>query len=155
MTRTVEQQRTVGVPIGDVFDALGDLAAISTWGPDIDHAWVCTEAQRGVGAVRRVQTGRMVVLEEIVRWEPPHVLGYRIDGLPKVVRSVHTTWTLTPTSAAGGDATTVSVVTDIDCGPRPPQQLIARLLARKFTSVNAGLLEGFATFVTSQHRSST
>lgn len=151
MMQTPRLDRIVDAPVDHAFAVLGDLASIAIWGPDIDHAWICTEVRQGVGAIRRVQTGRMAVLEEVVRWEPPHVLAYRIDGLPKVVRSLLTTWTLAEGPETG--LTEVAVQTTVDCGPRPPQQLVARLVAKRFASVNRGLLDGLVTHLTTEPRS--
>ena len=105
-----------------------------------------TDTPSGVGAVRRIQTGRTTLIETIEVWEPGIRLSYGITGLPPVVRSVVTTWTLDAPDATC-DRTEVTVRTDVDAGPRPPQQLIAKVVARKFGTAADEMLAGLAALV--------
>lgn len=118
-----------------VWDALADYGAISTWAPSVDHSSLMTGQVTGVGAVRRIQSGRFVLVEEVVRWEPPTLLSYTLDGVP-AVRSVTTTWRVEPS----GDGAHVTVTTDVVARP-PVAALVARRLGKAGDSLLAGLKE--------------
>ena len=121
-----------------VWATLADYGAISRWAPNVDHSCLTTEQVGGVGAVRRVQLGRNAFLERVVGWEPGRQLTYTVEGLPAVVRSVTNTWNLDRT----GGATTVTLTSRIDAGPRPPRQVIARVLGRVLARTSRELLAG-------------
>lgn len=124
---------------GDVvWRALADFGSISAWAPDVDHSSLMSDQTAGVGTVRRIQTGRLTLVERVVHWDDGAALGYVIEGLPPAVRSVTNTWRLQP-STTGTDAT---LTTDVDVGPRPPQQLVARALARRLAGVSDRMLAG-------------
>ena len=75
------------------------------------------------------------------RWEPGRQLCYSIEGLPPVVRSVTNTWKLDGTD--GGTA--VTITSRIDTGPRPPQQVVARVFGRVLAKASRRMLEGLKT----------
>ena len=82
-----------------------------------------------------------------VSWDvvdPGRRLGYRIEGLPPVLRTVRNDWSLT----AAGAGTDVAVTTTVDAGPRPPQQLVARLVARRMARASDSMLAGLAAHLT-------
>jgi len=141
---TIERHATIEAPAHAVWTALADFPGISRWAVNIDHSSSMTETTVGLGAVRRIQTGRTTLVETVQEWEPGRRLAYDITGLPPIVRSVVTRWTLAGEAA---DSTDVSVRTDVDAGPRPPQRLIARLVARKFGSAADEMLAGLTTHV--------
>ena len=96
--------------------------------------------------VRRIQTGRTTIVETVEHWEPGVALRYAITGLPPVVRSVTNAWLIEP----HGAATTATLTTEIDAGPRPPQQGIAKVVGRKLGQASDEMLAGLAThFATS------
>lgn len=142
---TVERRATVAAPLDAVWSVLADFPGISRWASNVDHSCSMTDTPTGIGAVRRIQTGRTTLLETVEVWDPGATLSYSITGLPPVVRSVVTTWTLT--TGSSDDRTDVAVRTDIDAGPRPPQQLIAKAIARKFGSAADEMLAGVAADV--------
>ena len=129
---------TIGCPRDAVWAVLADFGAISRWAPNVEHSSLTTEQADGVDAERRVQVGRNALLERITEWEPGRRLGYTISGLPPVVRSAGNTWTI----EGEGEATTVTVTTNVDAGPRPPQQLVARMIGRAMTRASRELLAG-------------
>ena len=135
---TVERSGSVDAPITLVWEVLSDFGAIASWASNVDHSCLLTDSPLGVGAARRIQTGRMTVRETVKTWEPTTSMSYRISGLPPVVRSVVNTWRL----QASGDSTTVSLSTEVDCGPRPPQQLIARLVGRRLAAASEQMIDG-------------
>jgi uncharacterized protein YndB with AHSA1/START domain len=137
---SVERTGVIDAPRDLVWTALAEFDAISDWAPDVDHSCLMTTQPDGVGATRRIQTARATIVETVTTWDPPGTLAYRITGLPPVLRDVTNTWRLTPS----GDSTTVSLVTSIDAGPRPPQQLIARLAAKRFAAASERMIDGLA-----------
>lgn len=125
-------------PPADVWAVLADFAAISRWAPNVDHSCLTTTITEGVGATRRIQTGRTAVLETVVAWEPERRLAYTISGLPPVIRSVTNTWRLDDL----GGTTAVTLTSAIDAGPRPPQQLVARVAGRVLATASRQMLSG-------------
>jgi len=136
----VSRTRTMAASPEQIWEVLADFGAISTWAPTADHSCLLGADDGGaVGTTRRIQTGRMTLVERVVTWDEPETLAYDIEGLPSVVRLARNEWRLEP----AGAATVVTLTSMSDCGPRPPQKLIARIvgfrLARASTSMLAGL----------------
>ena len=100
----------------------------------------------GVGMVRRIQSGRTTVVETVRVWEPGVALRYEITGLPPVIQSVTNTWSVLP----HGHGTKVDLTTEIDAGPRPPQQGIAKLVGRKLGEASDQMLSGLAVHLARQ-----
>lgn len=146
MTTTVERTALIGARPEAVWAALGEFDAISAWAPNVDHSCLMTEQTEGVGTVRRIQTGRTTVIETVTEWEPGVMLSYAITGLPPVIRSVVNRWTV---EAADG-STRVALVSEIDAGPRPPQQLIARIVGRRLAAASDQMLDGLAAHLADQ-----
>ena len=119
---------------------LGRFDRISSWAPDVDHSSYLTEQTEGVGAARRVQVGRMVLVERVTVWDPPHTLAYELEGLPPVVGGATNRWELRP----DGTGTEVTLTSTVDPGRKPPGRLVAPLLARRLTRVGDGLVAGLA-----------
>jgi uncharacterized protein YndB with AHSA1/START domain len=145
----VVRSRVITADPGDVWTTLSDFGAISRWAPAVDHSCLLgAEADdAGVGAVRRVQVGRMTLLERVVDCQPPRLLAYRIEGLPPVLRSVSNEWRLDPDP--GG--TRATITTQVEAGPRPPQKLVAAIVARRLGAASDGMLDGLAA----HHRAGT
>ena len=139
----IERARTIARPPEAVWDALADFGALSSWAPRIDHSSLLGAESEplGPGVVRRVQTGRTTLLESIVDCEAPALLSYDISGLPPIVRAARNTWRLT---AEGGGRTRATLASTVDCGPRPPQQLMARLVGRRMAKESDSMLAGLA-----------
>ena len=83
----VTSDTTVATPIETVWDKLSDHVGMSQWGAGLTVTMdkVGTPAPNGVGAVRRIalpEPGSDIV-EEVVTFEAPHVLGYKaLSGTP-------------------------------------------------------------------------
>ena len=135
-----ETTSTLAIPVAaaDVWDALADFGEIVRWAPNVDHSCLLSAQTEGVGTVRRIQAGRRSLVERVVEWVPGQQLSYVIEGLPAVVRSLQNTWQLDER----GPRTVVSLTTAVDAGPRPPQQLIAKALARQLSKVSNQMLGG-------------
>jgi hypothetical protein len=145
-----------------VWNVLADFGAIVTWAPNVDHSCLLTDQEADVGAARRIQAGRTTLVETVTEWTPPAVdrpgvLTYRLDGLPKVVRSVTNSWLLTPSVSVSDTptGTTVTVTSTVDAGPRPPQKMIARIVARKLAGASDEMIAGLRAHVTASRITTT
>ena len=144
----VSRTTTVDADLTAVWDTLADFGAISRWAPNVDHSCLLVhmpasadETSDLTGVTRRIQTGRTVLVERLTAWSPPARLAYRIEGLPPVLRSVTNEWELAPVTGARG-RTNVTVTSHVDAGPRPPQQLIARVAAKRLAGASEEMLQG-------------
>ncbi len=124
----------------EVWAVLSDFGAISGWASTVDHSCLLTTTAEGVGTARRIQIGRTTLVERVTDWQAPSRLSYRLEGLPPVVRSASNTWLIEPAAAGAG----VSVTSRIDAGPRPPQQIIARVVGRRMAQASDRMLAGLA-----------
>ncbi|MDX2378896.1 MAG: SRPBCC family protein [Acidimicrobiia bacterium] len=145
---TVERRGSIGAPVEVIWATLADFAHISAWAPNVDHSCLMTEQSAGPGTVRRIQTDRTTLLETVETWEPRVALGYRINGLPPLIRSVTNTWRL----AESGSSTHVVLTTEIDTGPRPPQQVIAKAVGKRLGSASDQMLGGLRTWMEADER---
>src|SRR5438132_3754871 len=83
----VTAHSTIAVPIDTVWDALSDHVGIGRWAPGltVTRDKVGTTDPNGVGAVRRIASAGPGpdIVEEVVTFEPPHLLGYKaLSGVP-------------------------------------------------------------------------
>lgn len=144
----VERSGMIAATPDEVWAVLADFRAISTWAPNVDHSCLLTEQETGVGTARRIQTGRTTLVETVVTWtaptaDSPGALSYSLAGLPKVVRSVTNTWSLTP-NAAG---TAVTLTSTVDAGSRPPQKVVAKIVGRKLAAASDEMIAGLASHI--------
>ena len=147
---TVARTRTVPTHLTSVWDVLADFDRLAVWADNADHTcWLDEERIDGqmVGRARRVQAGRVVLVETITAWEPPSRLAYDLGGLPPVVRSAVNEWQLA-VDPSDADSTVVTLATHVDCGPRPPQRLVARLVARRLAGASDVMLAGLDAHLT-------
>lgn len=140
---TVVRSRTIAAAPAAIWATLADFAGISRWAPNVDHACLMSEQDQGVGMQRRIQTGRTTVVETVTEWEPEVSVAYVITGLPPVIKSVTNTWQL----ERSGDATAVTLTTEVDAGSRPPQQVVAKVVARKLSEASEQMLAGLQATV--------
>ena len=147
---SVERSTTIDASPDDVWAILADFGEIGLWAPNCDHSCLLSEQTSGVGTVRRVQVGRTTLIETVTTWEPGSTLSYAITGLPPVIRSVANTWRL----ESHGTGTLVTLTTEVDAGPRPPQQMIARVLGRKLAAASQEMLAGLSARINEQERAS-
>lgn len=136
---TVERSGSIAASPDQVWSVLSDFAAISAWAPNVDHSCLMSEQRDGVGMVRRIQIDRVTVVETVETWEPGRTLAYCIGGLPPVIKSVTNTWSIT---AADDDHVDVRLTTEVDAGPRPPQQLIAKAVGKKLAAASEQMIAG-------------
>ncbi len=136
----VERTTRLSAPSSAVWSVLADFGAISAWAPNVDHSCLLSSGNKGVGTVRRVQSGRTTLRETVVAWEPGGTLAYAITGLPQIVRSVTNTWQLRPTE----EGTDVTIVSEIVAASRPPGRIAERVVARVLGSASVKMLAGLA-----------
>jgi carbon monoxide dehydrogenase subunit G len=145
---SVERAGTITATPDEVWAVLADFSAISTWAPNVDHSCLLTEQETGIGAARRIQTGRTTLVETVAVWagpsaDTPGVLTYSLAGLPKVIRRVTNTWQLT----RDGSATSVTLTSIVDAGPRPPQKVVARIVGRRLAAASDEMIAGLARHI--------
>jgi uncharacterized protein YndB with AHSA1/START domain len=133
----------IGAPPAKVWAVLADFPAIASWAPNVDHSSAQTEAHGEIGAIRRVQSGRITLLETIVDWQPDRLLAYTLDGLPRLAGSVVTTWLLD--DAEGQTKTTVT--SEVHPRPNPAGRFVARALSRQLGRAANQMLSGLAARV--------
>ena len=143
---TTERTSTIEAHLTRVWDVLADFDNLAVWADNADHTcWLDDAPDDGemVGRARRVQAGRVVLVERITVWEPPARVAYDLGGLPPVVKSATNDWRLA-VDPDDADRTVVTLATSVDCGPRPPQRLIARLVGRRLAAASDVMLSGLA-----------
>ena len=128
-----------------VWQELAQLDSISDWAKGVDHSALITSEASGVGAARRIQAGRLALIETVPVWEPERELAYSIEGLPPLVKSVSNHWRLDPV----GGATGVSLTTSIDPGPSPRGKIAARVLGLILGRASQRMLAGLDVIVLS------
>lgn len=148
MSAETSRTSVVVAPVEAVWELLADVGSLARWAPEVDHSSLLHGGPVGVGTTRRVQVGRTTLLETVDAWSPPEHLGYAIAGLPPALRAARNDWHLR--HVAGG--TEVSVTTTVDAGPRPPQRLVAALVARRMAATSDHMLAGLAAALTSGDR---
>ncbi|HEV7732628.1 MAG TPA: SRPBCC family protein [Candidatus Binatia bacterium] len=80
MPEILMQQRFAAPP-DRVFDLVTDHVGFGRFvGADIQIERQGTPPPNGLGAVRVVRSRGTSVKEEVVRWEPPHAMDYRVIG---------------------------------------------------------------------------
>ncbi len=138
----LRRTRRVEVAPEQVWSILADFGAISAWAPNVDASSLVGDPPTRVGSIRRVRVGPLRLREQVVTWTPLVELGYRITGLPPIVRSVINTWQLTPRAGT----TDVTLVTSIERRRGPGSRLAASLLGAQLGRASAQLLDGLAAF---------
>ena len=83
---TVERALLILRPPDEIWQVLSEFADISSWAPNVDHSCILSDQTAGVGAIRRIQSGRATLVETVVEWEERSRLSYSIGGLPPVIR---------------------------------------------------------------------
>jgi len=139
----VAEQITVLRSVQDVWAVLTAFGEISVWASSINDSSFTTDQRDGAGTMRRIQVGRKTYVETVVEWQPQVRLGYRVEGLPSIMKSFTNTWELA--GAGRGNVTTVTLTSRFDTGTRPPQRLIGRLLGRLVARQSKSLLAGLKT----------
>lgn len=124
----------------EVSATLADFAGLAQWARSVDHSSTLTEPASGLGAARRVQVGRMTVIERVVEWELPATLAYVIEGLPTTLGEVVNRWRLTevPDGTVEVELTTTVCASGTSPG-RMIDKVATRVLARTSDKLLADL----------------
>ncbi|WP_422741936.1 SRPBCC family protein [Mycobacterium sp. WMMD1722] len=147
MVAEISRHRTVRADRQAVWDLLADFGEISAWAADVDHSCILNAAEHGlVGTTRRVQIGRMVLVERVIEADAPRVLAYDIAGLPGPIRRAENRWTLDDV-LQGSTAITLTSTVDLGAGRLRgiAAQAFTRVMARSSDAMLSGLaakLEG-------------
>jgi Polyketide cyclase / dehydrase and lipid transport len=146
----IRRSRTIAAGTQAIWDVLADFGAVSSWADFVDHSCLLSPAAEGigVGSERRVQLGRNTLIERITDFDPPTSLGYVIEGLPRLVRHLRSSWTLRP--IAGG-FTEVTLMNSVDIGSNPAQRVAERIFGRVSVEQLDLLLSGLAKKVEGSH----
>ncbi len=141
------RERHIARPVDEVWAALADFGSIARWAPDVDHSCLLTEQHAGVGPARRVQVGRITLVERITAWEPepPCTLAYEIEGLPAALGRVSNRWSLEP----AGDGTRATLTSRVE-GSSQPLRVLARVAAARLAKVSESMLAGLDRYVTTR-----
>jgi uncharacterized protein YndB with AHSA1/START domain len=139
----IQRTRIIAARVQEVWDVLADFGAISSWAGNVDHSCILSSSADAamVGTTRRVQVKRDTLVERITEFDPPHVLAYDIEGLPRLLRRVSNRWTL---AAGARDSAVVTLTSTVEIGPRPTQELAERLVCRVAVRQSDSMLAGLA-----------
>lgn len=136
----IDRTRNIAATPTQIWDVLADFGALSSWVDGVDHSCILTGDPPALGATRRVQVGRNVLVERITEIDPQFALGYDIEGLPKLLGKVGNRWSLEPTSGW----TLVTITSTVDVGPRLDRQLTERVACRVLARQSDDMLAGLA-----------
>lgn len=141
MAVRLEKSVTIDATPATAWSVLADFGAIASWVPLIGHSCLLGDISEGIGATRRVQIARQVLVERVVTWEPGRTLAYDIDGLPPIVGTPRNTWTLSPTK----EGTRVALTTTIDTGRNPLKKFAAGKALERMALASDMMLAGLAS----------
>ena len=144
------RSRTIAAEAQAIWDVLADFGAVSSWAEFVDHSCLLSSAAEGigVGTARRVQLGRNTLVERITDFDPPISLSYDVEGLPRLVRQLRSTWSLRPLARG---YTEVTLTNSVDIGSNPVQKLGERIFGRISTKQLDLLLSGLTKKVEASH----
>ena len=128
-----------------VWSVLADYGGIGSWSSDVDHSTMISGLAAGVGARRRIQVGRLTIIERVTEWGPESTLAYDIEGLPlpKAIRAVVNRWVL----VGAGDTTVVEITTTVDTGSSRLAGGLGRAIARRLARTSDHMLDDLAAVV--------
>jgi uncharacterized protein YndB with AHSA1/START domain len=145
----ISRTRTISVTPQAIWDVLADFGALSSWSPRAAHSCILNHGPDGtpMGTTRRVQVGRKALVERIVAFQPPAVLAYRIEGLPRRLRRVANRWTLRGT----GGATEVTLTSTVEIGAGPLSSAVEWAMCRGMARESDSMLAGLTTRMEQTH----
>lgn len=135
----VTRSRVIPAPQQAIWDVLADFGALSSWVGSVDHSCVLKACPEVLGTTRRVQVGRMVLVERITEADEPSVLAYAIEGLPRQMGRATNRWTLRPVD--GGTEVTITSIVE---GTGPLSTILSPVSVRVVARQSDGMLSGLA-----------
>lgn len=142
-TTYIARRRMVPAPPDQVWATLAAFDEISRWAPNVDHSVYTTVVTEGVGTARRVQAGRVALLETVTEWEPTSRLAYTLDGLPPLAERVVNQWDLAA-DPEDPDRTVATLTTVIEPATGPRGRIGTSVLGRVLTKASDAMLDGLA-----------
>lgn len=144
---SITRARTFSAPVDAVWEVLSDFGAISSWAPNVDHSCLLehTGDPTAIGTSRRVQVGRSALVERITESSPPHVLAYKIEGLPRRLGRLANRWVV----AASGPATLVMLTSTVQIADNPVARAAEHVVCRVMVTQSDAMLDGLAQRVES------
>lgn len=138
----ISRSRTMTAPPQAIWDVLADFGSLSSWVDDVDHSCILNHGPDGaaMGTTRRVQVGSNVLVERITEFDPGTALAYRIEGLPRRLRTTINRWTLQPV----GIATEVTVTSRVEIGANPLARSAEWVVCRSMAKLSDSMLTGLA-----------
>ncbi len=140
MVVRLEKSLTIDTTPDIAWSVLADFGRLATWVPLIGHSCLLGDISEGLGATRRVQIARQVLIERVVTWEPGRSLAYDIEGLPPIVGTPRNTWTLSPNK----EGTRVALMTTIETGRNPVKKFAAGKALERMALASDMMLAGLA-----------
>jgi hypothetical protein len=137
----IARSRTIPAEPKEVWDVLADFGSISSWADNVDHSCILNHRIKHVGTTRRVQIGRIALVERITEFDPTWTLAYDVKGLPKRLRRFINRWTL---RRIQDGHTVVTLTTTVEIGSGPLQKLAERAVCRVQVRQSDVLLAGLA-----------
>ena len=138
MTIEMAHQWSIDASPAEVWAVLADFEHLADWAPGVSHSSAMTPVPPGVGATRRVQAGRVTLVETITEWVPDRALAYELGGLPPMTGAASNRWML----AANGSGTDVTLTVRVEPRAKPLSKIAARLVSRRIAAANRELLAG-------------
>lgn len=145
MSALSRRARLLPAPVDEVWCTLAAFGGISTWAPNVDHSRSLGPIKGGVGAARRVQVGRLGLIETVTAWDPPCRLAYQVAGLPTQLGRVTYEWNL----VSDDSRTKATLITTVQAGRSLPHRLVARLAVRRLAAASEQLLAGLSNYCSS------
>ena len=103
---TFAAETRIEAPVGEVWQALGEIGDIYRWNPGVRASHTTSEEGEGLGATRYCDLGDKNYLdEEVVAWQPNEKLTMRITGTNMPFKTADIRFTLQPVD----DGTQVTV----------------------------------------------
>ena len=138
----LSRSRTITAPPQLIWAVLADFGSLSAWVDDVDHSCLLALGPGGAatGTTRRVQVGRNVLVERITEFDPAVALAYRVEGLPRRLRTVVNRWTL----RAAGTSTEVTVTSRVEIGAGPVAGAAEWVVCRSMAKLSESMLAGLA-----------
>lgn len=118
MKITFQDSVPINAPALRVWEAVSRWEDPSGWVPQLKSCTILGDPSRvqGVGAVRRIVEEDQVLVERVVKWEEPQVVGIAVEGVPPLVRNVVTTFSVTPVA---DEVCTFTVLSSSESGLGP------------------------------------
>ena len=132
----IHMRQRFAAPPENVFTAITDHVGMQKWmpGSKITLDREGTPAPNGLGAIRRIRAGGLTILEEVVRFDPPREMQYKVLKAGPIIEHLGTI--RVEPSGDGGSLVdyTIRFTTPMWMGGELLAKLIARILGGQLTA---------------------